>query len=69
MCLSGFLRGCVFRWVAEDLSRMFVKRLILKYLESGVGVGDVEKAMKEFEETRSEVWRELEEKYRREGLI
>jgi len=60
--------GEVVRWVAEGLSRRFVKRLVLRYLEGGVDL-DLEKALREFEETRSEVWKRLEKEYRREGLL
>jgi len=55
-------------WIAEGLSRRFTKRLILRYLESGMGL-DLEKALREFEEARSEVWKELEGEYRRKGLL
>mgnify|MGYP000238676663 CR=1 FL=1 len=60
--------GDVVRWVAEGLSRRFAKRLVLRYLKSGVNL-DLEKALREFEETRNEVWKELEEEYRRKGLL
>ena len=60
--------GDVVRWVAEGLSRRFVKKLVLRYLESGMNL-DLEKALREFEETRSEVWKRLEEEYRRKGLL
>ncbi len=30
---------------------------------------DLERALREFEETRSEVWKELEEEYRRKRLL
>jgi len=56
------------RWVAEGLSRRIAKRLVLRYLKGGM-VLDLEKALREFEETRSEVWRRLEEEYRRRGLL
>jgi len=58
----------VVRWVAEGLSRRLVKKLILKYLEGGMDL-DLERALREFEETRNEVWKELEEEYRRKGLL
>jgi len=51
------------RWVVEGLSRRFAKRLILRYLESCMDLG-LEKALREFEETRSEIWKKFEEKYR-----
>ena len=44
----------VVRWVAEGLSRRLAKRLILSYLKDGMDL-DLEKALREFEETRSEV--------------
>ncbi len=58
----------VVRWVAEGLSRRLAKKLVLRYLEGGVDL-DLERALREFEETRSEVWRELEEEYRKKGLL
>jgi len=60
--------GDVLRWVAEGLSRKFVKKLVLRYLESGVNL-DLEKALREFEETRSEVWKRLEKEYKMKGLL
>ncbi len=37
---------------------------------SGEGVDiDLEKALKEFEETRNEVWRSLEKEYRKKALL
>jgi hypothetical protein len=58
----------VVRWVLEGLARRMAKRLALKYLEEGVDI-DLEEAVKSFEETRSEVWRELEKEYRRMGIL
>ena len=58
----------VVRWVAEGLSRRIAKKLVLKYLEGGIDL-DLERALREFEETRNEVWKELEEEYRRKGLL
>jgi len=58
----------IVRWIAEGLSRRFVKRLALRYLEGGVDL-DLEKALREFEETRSEIWKRLEKEYRRKGLL
>jgi len=58
----------VARWVAEGLSRRIAKKLVLRYLEGGMDL-DLESALREFEETRSEVWKELEEEYRRKGLL
>lgn len=60
--------GDVLRWVAEGLSRKFVKKLVLRYLESGMNL-DLEKALREFEETRSEVWKRLEKEYKMKGLL
>jgi|YelNatPaOPRAMG01_1025707.scaffolds.fasta_scaffold31482_4 hypothetical protein len=58
----------VIRWVLEGLARRMAKRLALKYLEEGVDI-DLEEAVKSFEETRSEVWRELEREYRKMGIL
>jgi len=58
----------IIRWVAEGLSRRFAKKLVLRYLRGGVDL-DLERALREFEVTRSEVWKELEEEYRRKGLL
>ncbi len=58
------------RWVAEGLSRKVMRRLILESLSRGVDVGvDLERALREFERTRSEVWKRIEEEYREKGLI
>jgi len=65
---EGVSEEDVVRWVAEGLSRKLSKRIILKYLEKGIDV-DLEKALREFEETRSEVWKRLEEEYRRKELL
>lgn len=59
----------VLLWVAEGLSRKYARRRVLKLLEEGVAGVDAEKALEEFEETRSETWRTLEEEYRRRGLL
>ncbi|MCR6624509.1 MAG: hypothetical protein NDF58_08050 [archaeon YNP-LCB-024-027] len=58
----------VIRWVLEGLARRMAKRLALKYLEEGVDI-DLEEAVKSFEETRSEVWRELEREYRKMSIL
>lgn len=58
----------VVQWVLEGLARRMAKRLALKYLEEGVDI-DLEKALKDFEETRIEVWRELEKEYKRMGIL
>jgi len=58
----------VIRWVLEGLARRMAKKLALKYLEEGVNI-DLEKAVKDFEETRDEVWRELEREYKKKGII
>ena len=65
---EGVSEEDVVRWVAERLSRKLSKRIILKYLEKGIDV-DLEKVLREFEETRSEVWKRLEEEYRRKELL
>ncbi len=56
------------RWIVEGFSRRFVEGLVLRYLEGGVDL-DLEEALREFEETRSEIWRRLEEEYGRKGLL
>ena len=58
----------VVRWIAEGLSRRLIKKFVLKYLEEGINA-DLERALREFEETRSEVWRSLEEEYKKEKLL
>ncbi len=58
----------VVRWIAEGLSRRLIKKFVLKYLEEGINT-DLERALREFEETRSEVWRSLEEEYKKEKLL
>ncbi|ABL79265.1 hypothetical protein [Thermofilum pendens] len=49
--------------------RRELKERALRALREGVKGVDLERALREFEETRSEVWRELEKKYRERGLI
>ena len=44
------------------------KKFALKYLEGGVSI-DLEKATKEFEETRDEAWKEIEEEYKKKDLL
>jgi hypothetical protein len=44
------------------------KKLALKYLEGGVSI-DLEKAAKEFEETRDEAWKEIEEEYKKKDIL
>jgi hypothetical protein len=58
----------IIRWVLEGLARRMAKRLALKCLEEGVDM-DLEKALKDFEETRIEVWGELEREYRGIGIL
>lgn len=58
----------VVRWVAEGLARKMAKKLALKYLEEGVSI-DLEKATKEFEETRDEAWKEIEGEYKKKDLL
>lgn len=58
----------VVRWVAEGLARKMAKKLALKYLEGGVSI-DLEKAAKEFEETRDEAWKEIEEEYKKKDIL
>jgi len=65
---EGVSEEDVVRWIAEGLSRKLAKKLILRYLEGGMDL-DLERALREFEETRNEVWKELEEEYRKKGLL
>ncbi len=58
----------VVRWIAEGLSRRFAKKLALRYLRNCMDL-DLEEALREFEKTRSKVWEDLEEEYKRKGLL
>jgi len=58
----------VARWIAEGLSRKVLRKLLVESLSEGINV-DLEKALKEFEKTRDEVWRRIEKEYREKGLI
>jgi len=58
----------IVRWVAEGLARKMAKKLILKSLEKGLSV-DLDEAIRKFEETRDEAWKEVEKEYKRKGLL
>ena len=55
-------------WIAEGLSRKLAKKIILKLLEEGTNI-NLEQALQEFEETRREVWKEIEKEYKERGLL
>jgi hypothetical protein len=55
-------------WIAEGMSRELFKKIVLDALKSGVEL-NLEKAIREFEETRKEAWKEIKEIYTKKGLI
>ena len=55
-------------WIAEGMSMEFFKKIVLDALKSGIEL-NFEEALKEFEETRKEAWKEIKERYVKEGLI
>ncbi len=55
-------------WIAEGMSRELFKKIVLDALKSGVEL-NLEKAIREFEETRKEAWKEIKERYIKKGLI
>jgi len=55
-------------WIAEGMSRELFKKIVLDALRSGIEL-NFEEALKKFEETREEAWKEIKEKYIRKGLI
>jgi hypothetical protein len=55
-------------WIAEGMSRELFKKIVLDALKSGVEL-NFEKAIREFEETRKDAWKEIKEKYIKKGLI
>ncbi len=65
---EGVSEGDIVCWIAEGFSRRLMRKLILRHLKEGVGI-NLEKALREFEETRSEVWKNLEEEYRKKRLL
>jgi len=55
-------------WIAEGMSRELFKKIALDALKSGIKL-NLEEAIKKFEETREEAWKEIKEKYAKKGLI
>ncbi|WP_456328100.1 hypothetical protein [Archaeoglobus sp.] len=55
-------------WIAEGMSRELFKKIVLNALKSGIDL-NFEDAIKKFEETREDAWREIKEKYAKKGLI
>ncbi len=55
-------------WIAEGMSRELFKKIALDALKSGIRL-NLEEAIKKFEETREEAWKEIKEKYAKKGLI
>ena len=54
-------------WIAEGMSRELFKRIVLDALKSGIELD--EEALKKFEETREEAWKDIKDKYIKKGLI
>lgn len=55
-------------WIAEGMSRELFKKIVLDALKSGIEL-NFEEALKKFEETREETWKEIKERYIKKGLI
>ena len=55
-------------WIAEGMSRELFRKIVLDALRSGIEL-NFEEALKKFEETREEAWKEIKEKYIKIGLI
>ena len=55
-------------WIAEGMSKELFKKIVLDALKSGIKL-NLEEAIKKFEETREEAWKEIKEKYVKKGLI
>ena len=55
-------------WIAEGMSKELFKKIALDALKSGIKL-NLEEAIKKFEETREEAWKEIKEKYAKKGLI
>lgn len=58
----------VARWIAEGLSRKILRRLVLESLSKGMEL-DLESALMEFEKTRDETWKKIEQEYKERDLI
>ena len=50
------------------MSKELFKKIVLDVLKSGIEL-DFEEAIKKFEESREEAWKEIREKYAKKGLI
>lgn len=55
-------------WIAEGMGRELFKKIVLDALKSGIEL-NFEEALKKFEETREEAWKEIKERYIEKGLI
>ena len=55
-------------WIAEGMSRELFRKIVLDALRSEIEL-NFEEALKKFEETREEAWKEIKEKYIKKGLI
>jgi len=55
-------------WIAEGMSKELFKKIVFDVLKSGIEL-DFEEAIKKFEESREEAWKEIREKYAKKGLI
>jgi len=55
-------------WIAEGMSKELFKKIVLDVLKSGIKL-DFEKAIKKFEESREEAWKEIRKRYIKKGLI
>ena len=55
-------------WIAEGTSRELFRKVVLDVLKSGIKL-NLKEALKKFEKTRKEAWKEIKERYVKEGLI
>ena len=55
-------------WIVEGMSKELFKKIVFDVLKSGIEL-DFEEAIKKFEESREEAWKEIREKYAKKGLI
>ncbi len=58
----------VYAWIAEGMSREFFKKVVMERLRKGMDL-DLEEALKEFEKTRADSWKETKKRYLEKGLI
>jgi len=58
----------VYAWIAEGMSREFFKEIVIERLRNGMDL-DLDEALKDFEKTKMDVWKETKKRYLEKGLI